>query len=390
LSLGKGKHFCFLNIQGVSIVGTLESNEQIVKMIRQEMERSAVKAIPFQQYMELCLYAPEVGYYTGTRTKVGKKGDFYTSSAIGGLLGEMLACHIVKKLTEKASDIYEIVEWGGGNGQLALQILDKLYADFPDFYQRLHFIEIERSEYHRGLLRLNLEKHADVISCWSSEQWRELGKRTHTFIFSNELLDAFPVNRVRYKDGKLYELYVGWDEANRIFYECEYLCEAIQLIDYLAKDKIVLHEGQTAEINLAADQWLSEIANWLEDGHIITIDYGDIASEIYAPYRMHGTLLCYKVHQAYDNPYIHVGEQDITAHINFSACIRSGIKGGIQEWKLQTQKDFLVQEGILELLQDDNSRDPFSPIAKRNRAIRQLLLGDQMSELFKVLQQTKK
>jgi SAM-dependent MidA family methyltransferase len=370
-------------------VGTIDSNEQLVQLIRQEMERSAGKAIPFQQYMELCLYAPEIGYYTGNRTKVGKKGDFYTSSAIGGLLGEMLACHMVKKLTEKASDIYEIVEWGGGNGQLALQILDKLRSDFPDFYKQLHFVEIERSEYHRGLQRNNLDKHIDVISFWSPEQWKERGKRTQTFIFSNELLDAFPVHRVRYKAGQLYELYVGWDETKQTFYESEYICKSIQLIDYFKKENIVLHEGQTAEINLAADQWLYEIANWLEDGHIITIDYGDTANEIYAAYRMHGTLLCYKGHQAYDNPYIHPGEQDITTHINFSACIHSGIKGGIKEWKLQTQKEFLVQEGILELLQNDTSRDPFSPIAKRNRAIRQLLLGDQMSELFKVLQQTK-
>jgi SAM-dependent MidA family methyltransferase len=371
-------------------MGTMESNEQLVKMIRQEIERSAIKAILFNEYMELCLYAPELGYYTGTRSKVGKKGDFYTSSSIGGLLGEILAGHMVKMLTENANEIYEIVEWGGGNGQLALQILDKLHADFPDFYERLHFIEIERSQYHRELQRVNLHKHLDLISFWSPEQWKEQGKRTHTYIFSNELLDAFPVHRVRYKAGEIYELYVGWEETKGGFYECEFRCENIQLLDYLEREEIELHEGQTAEINLAAAQWLYETASWLEAGHLITIDYGDNASEIYSTHRMHGTLLCYKDHQAYDNPYIHVGEQDITAHINFSACIQSGLKGGIQKWKLQTQKEFLVQEGILELLQNDHSRDPFGPIAKRNRAIRQLLLGDQMSELFKVLHQIKR
>jgi SAM-dependent MidA family methyltransferase len=371
-------------------VGTIDSNEQLIQMIRQEIEQSSVKAIPFHQYMELCLYAPQLGYYTGTRSKVGKKGDFYTSSSIGGLLGEILACHMVKKLAENKSENYEIVEWGGGNGQLAQQILDKLLSDFPEFYGRLHFIEIERSEYHRDLQRVNLHKHLDLISFWSPEQWREQGNRTDTYIFSNELLDAFPVHRVRNKTGILYELFVGWDETKHAFYECEIRCENIQLLDYLEREKIELHEGQTAEINLAADQWLAETASWLEAGHLITIDYGDIASEIYAIHRMQGTLLCYKDHQAYDNPYIHVGEQDITAHINFSACIHSGIKGGVEEWMLQTQKEFLVQEGILELLQDDHSRDPFGPVAKRNRAIRQLLLGDQMSELFKVLHQMKK
>ncbi|WP_227014021.1 class I SAM-dependent methyltransferase [Paenibacillus psychroresistens] len=368
----------------------MESNEELVQLIRREIEQSDVKAISFRQFMELCLYAPELGYYTGTRSKVGKKGDFYTSSSIGSLLGEILACHMVKKLTENTSESYEIVEWGGGNGQLAQQILHKLQVDFSEFYRRLHFIEIERSEYHRELQKVNLQQHLDVISFWSPEQWKEQGKRTDTYIFSNELLDAFPVHRVRYKADLLYELFVGWDEAKQLFYECELPCENVQLLAYLKRDNIVLHEGQTAEINLAADEWLAETANWLEAGHLITIDYGDIASEIYATHRMHGTLLCYKDHQAYDNPYIHVGEQDITAHINFSACIQSGSKAGIQESKLLTQKEFLVQEGILELLQNDNSRDPFGPVAKRNRAIRQLLLGDQMSELFKVLHLTKR
>ncbi|MEX2462441.1 MAG: SAM-dependent methyltransferase [Paenibacillaceae bacterium] len=368
---------------------TLESNAQLVQMIRQEIERSEVKAISFQQYMEFCLYAPEMGYYTGTRVKVGKKGDFYTSSAIGSIFAEILACYMVKKLTGKTSDVYEIVEWGGGDGQLAKQILDKLSSDFPDFYERLHFIEIERSEYHRELQKTSLKSHMSRVSFWTPELWKQQGKRTHTFVFSNELLDAFPVHRVRYKSGQLYEIYVGWDESKRAFCEYEFKCEASQLIDYLTAAEIELQEGQTAEINLAADQWLSEVTTWLEDGHVVTVDYGDLASEIYGSHRMNGTLLCYKNHQAYDNPYIHLGEQDITAHINFSACIASGINGGIQDWKLLTQKEFLVQEGVLELLQNDLSRDPFSPVAKRNRAIRQLLLGDQMSELFKVLIQSK-
>lgn len=367
----------------------METNEQLVKIICQEIELSEGKAIPFQQFMGLCLYAPELGYYTGTRSKIGKKGDFYTSSAIGSLLGEILACYIAKKLLEKPSDTYEIVEWGGGTGQLAKQILDKLSSDFPEFYQRLHFIEIERSDYHREQQIISLEKHLARISFWSPEEWTEQGKRTNTLLFSNELLDAFPVHRVRYKAGQLYELYVGWDEMKQVFYEREFSCTSLKLIEYLEIEQIKLSEGQTAEINLAADQWLTELAAWLEIGEIVTIDYGDIASEIYATHRINGTLLCYKDHQAYDNPYIYAGEQDITAHINFSACIRTGINGGIQEWKLLTQKEFLVQEGILGLLQDDPSRDPFGPIAKRNRAIRQLLLGDQMSELFKVLIQSK-
>src|SRR5665647_439309 len=226
---------------------TIESNKQLVQLIRQEIEQSDNGGIPFQQFMGLCLYAPELGYYTGTRSKIGKKGDFYTSSAIGGLLGEILACYMVKSLLEKPCEVYEIVEWGGGTGQLAKQILDKLSLDFPEFYQRLHFIEIERSEFHRELQKVNLERHLARVSFWSPEEWKEQGKRTDTLVFSNELLDAFPVHRVRFKAGELYELYVGWDELKQVFYEREFSCHSNQILDYLESEQIVLKEGQTAE-----------------------------------------------------------------------------------------------------------------------------------------------
>jgi SAM-dependent MidA family methyltransferase len=267
--------------------------------------------------------------------------------------------------------------------------LDKLREKHPDFYAKVHFIEIERSEFHREKQKIKLAEHLSKVSFWSPDLWKEQGKKSQTIIFSNELLDAFPVHRIRQKAGQLYELHVSWDDVKEIFYESEFTCEALPVMEYLQKEGIRLLENQMAEINLAANQWITEIAGWLEQGEIVTIDYGDVAEEIYAAHRMNGTLLCYKDHRAHDNPYIHIGEQDMTAHINFSACINAGVIGGIDKWKIQTQKEFLVQEGILELLQNDDSRDPFSPAAKRNRAIRQLLLGDQMSELFKVLQQTK-
>jgi SAM-dependent MidA family methyltransferase len=368
----------------------MKPESALVHIIRRQIDRSETKAISFQEYMELCLYAPALGYYTSTRSKVGKEGDFYTSSAVGGMLGEMLASFIVKRMSETSADAYEVIEWGGGTGQLAKQILDKLQAAFPEFYKKLRYIVIERSEHHRSLQLEMLNAHQAIVRFWPQEQWKEQGMRRHCFIFSNELLDALPVHRIRQKAGRLYELYVGWDQALNSFYEREIICASDEVLQYLEQENITLLEGQTAEINLAASHWIRELANWLEQGDIVTIDYGDVAEEIYGPHRKNGTLLCYKNHQAYDNPYIHSGEQDITAHVNFSACIRVGIEAGIEEWKLLTQKDFLVEAGILDQLQNDFSGDPFGPAARRNRAIRQLLLSDQMSELFKVLIQTKK
>jgi SAM-dependent MidA family methyltransferase len=118
---------------------------------------------------------------------------------------------------------------------------------------------------------------------------------------------------------------------------------------------------------------------------MIIIDYGAEEDELYAAHRMRGTLMCYRQHHAYDNPFIHVGEQDITSHVNFTACIDAASSAGFTGSKLQTQRDFLVEQGILEKLQAHFDLNPFGEAAKKNRAIRQLLLSDQMSELFKVL-----
>ncbi|MNC27063.1 hypothetical protein D3C75_752230 [compost metagenome] len=209
------------------------------------------------------------------------------------------------------------------------------------------------------------------------------------FILSNELLDAFPVHRLRQREGALMELHVGWDEEAASLRELELPCVNQRLFAYLRESGIQLAEGQTADISLDAPEWLGDRLKQLGNGELITIDYGDTAQELFGTHRMNGTLLCYKNHLAAENPYIYAGEQDITAHVDFSACIRAGNEAGITDWQLMTQKEFLLESGVLERLVSHDGRDPFSPAAKRNRAIRQLLLSDGMSELFKVLIQRK-
>src|SRR5205823_4596346 len=149
---------------------------------------------------------------------------------------------IVKRMLAASADVYEIVEWGGGTGQLAMRILDTLKASFPDFYKKLRYIVIERSEHHRGLQLETLEAHQAIVQFWSPEQWKEQGIRQHCFIFSNELLDAFPVHRIRQKAGCLYELYVGWDPTLSSFYECEIKCTSDEVLLYLEQENIILLE----------------------------------------------------------------------------------------------------------------------------------------------------
>ncbi|TDF96813.1 SAM-dependent methyltransferase [Paenibacillus piri] len=343
--------------------------------------------------MELCLYHPLYGYYMKNKEKVGTSGDFYTSSAIGGLFGEVLAQYIAgqAKLMGLEQPI-TLIEWGGGSGQLAQQLLDELRRSWNPVYERLTYISVETSSYHRELQAVRLASHEKRVSWRTGRQWLEEGPWNRVIVFSNELIDAFPVHRVQIKDGQPYEIFTEWDEAGGHFREKLLPLKDGSLaaaLEELRRQRIKLAEGQRLELNLAASAWIRQIAGAIRSGQLVTIDYGDRAEELYAPHRMQGTLMCYRNHLANDNPYADPGHQDITSHVDFSGLIRDGGAAGLRLAHYMTQKQFLVENGLLQKLQDTASQDPFSPAARRNRAVRQLLLSDQMSELFKVLIQKK-
>ncbi|HEY0827190.1 MAG TPA: SAM-dependent methyltransferase [Bacilli bacterium] len=365
--------------------------EPLVKYIRNKIQTSPHRAISFRDFMDCCLYHDPYGYYMNSRTKVGKEGDFYTSSAIGNIMGEILAKYMVDLFEQdpKQKKLLSIVEWGGGTGRLAGQILDELKHKFPAHYAILDYTIIEQSPFHKTLQRELLIEHESRVCFKSPDEWFESGSKEGSMILSNELLDAFPVHRLQFIHHCLHEIYVVWDEQHQAFREKLLPMENEELNQYILAQELVLREGQIYEINLAASEWIKQIGDWMKSGHVLTIDYGDVSKEIYAEHRMNGTLMCYRKHQAQDDPYQYIGVQDITAHIDFSALIAAGEQAGFTGYSLQTQKDFLIKGGILDKLQDHPSGDPFHPIAKKNRAIRQILVSDQMSELFKVLVQTR-
>jgi SAM-dependent MidA family methyltransferase len=222
------------------------------------------------------------------------------------------------------------------------------------------------------------------------DDWLGEAEGSPLLVFSNELLDAFPVHRIERKDGKLLEWYVGWDESGSCFRTVLLPLDPNgAAAAYMQRERITIREGQWIEANPAASDWIGRMGAAIEQGALITIDYGDVAEELYAAHRMRGTFLCYRNHQASDDPYACPGEQDMTSHVNFTACLRAGREAGFAADSLRTQKQFLLDEGVLELLVAHSGTDPFGPEARRNRAVRQLLLGDSMNELFKVLVQTK-
>ncbi|MFD2672338.1 class I SAM-dependent methyltransferase [Marinicrinis sediminis] len=349
--------------------------------------------IPFRDYMQTCLYHPEFGYYMKPQQKLGKTGDFYTSVSLGNLMAGCMLAHMRRMIDQYADgDVQiELVEWGGGEGKLAADMLDDLQLQDPALYARTRFVSIEYSPHHRKVQQNALQAHLNktswmTASAWTKEAEQDPGR--FRILYANECLDAFPVHRVVYEQDGWKEIHVrqredeSWEEARMPLSREElhgYLQHAV--IDR----GIIPAPGQQLEVHLDGLKALDELVKPLANGMVLLIDYGDVAEELYSEHRMNGTFMCYKDHVAFDDPYRYPGTCDMTAHVNFSSCLDVLNHAGFQTAELQTQKAYLVENGLLEQLSEHQHTDPFHPDAKRNRAIRQLLWSDQMSELFKVL-----
>jgi len=345
----------------------------------------------FAAYMELCLYHPEGGYYQKSVPKLGKEGDFYTSAHVGRAMGACVAAQLHAAARKIAPPEEEIVvcEWGGGDGRLAEAVLDELRDMYPDTYRRAVFLAVEGSPYHRELQRWRLAAHAKRIAGVvppDDEAAERLPKTAPTLLFANELLDAFPVHRVVRRGGAWRELYVERGPRAGTLVAAEGELSAERLAAWLsAHGPNAAEEGQRIEVGLAALDWIAGLGARLVRGFALFADYGDVSEELFGPHRMNGTLAAYRKHTASDDPFLAPGEQDLTAHVNFEWVAMAAEEAGFQHVAIRTQKQFLVDNGILQRLRSHDGRDPFSPAARENRAIRQLLLSDGMSELFKVL-----
>jgi SAM-dependent MidA family methyltransferase len=307
--------------------------------------------------MEEVLYHPEFGYYTSTRNPIGRQGDFYTSSDLDPIFAKLLA----RKFSQMAAALGEapenftILELGAGRGLLAREILT---------HQRFHYVILERSASMRKRQREHLQAF-DV-------EWVDgLPQALVGCVFSNEFFDALPVRRIIRRNGTLREIFVTSE-----FSELEGdLQEPLDL---------PLAEGQLADISTDARRWMARIAASLDRGYHLAIDYGYEDREFYA--RPRGTLMCYWQHQAVENPYIRIGEQDITAHVNFSDLIREGTVAGLATEEFCTQMDFLIKLGVLKELESIVPARTIEDI-QRLAALKKLILPGGMGERFKVLLQ---
>jgi SAM-dependent MidA family methyltransferase len=292
--------------------------------------------IPFHDFMEMALYYPELGYYTSDKNKIGTDGDFLTSSNYTSVFGELLAVQLEEMDNNINGEKFTVVEYGAGTGLFCNDIL-KQFEKSPRLFGRLSYCIIEKSP---SLIKKQKELLGEKVNWYNSIH--EIGP-FEGCIISNELIDNFSVHQVT-MENNLMEIYVGYDDG---FTE---ICKpaSAELINYLAELDISLPRGYRAEINLEALEWTANISAAIKKGYVITIDYGYPANQLYSASHYEGTLVCYHNHSINYSPYKHIGEQDITSHVNFSALNHWGAKHGLELNGFTSQAFFLMSLGLRE------------------------------------------
>ena len=348
--------------------------------------------LTFARFMELALYDEEHGYYmTGggravsTASPIGREGgDFFTAPCLSPVLAKCLVRQLAE-IDERLGHppVFHLVEMGPGDGTLLRDMLQECQEQGAPFLPRLACILVERSPaFHR--------RQQETLAAWKEQggkvRWVDDlqaisdGSLTGTLL-SNELVDAFPVHRVRMGEEGLQELYVTshdhalqerWGEPS-----------TPELSSFLSDLGVELPVGFTTEISLEAVKWIKQVARLLDRGVVITIDYGHTAQDYFAPERKNGTLMGYYRHTVSTNPYARVGEQDLTAHVNFSSLAHTGERVGLTTTGFTNLQHFLMSLGIDELVR---GCDQESTVVQ---AAAQLLRPHGMGTTFKILVQHK-
>ncbi len=330
--------------------------------------------IGFDEFMDLALYHSTLGYYQSDLEKFGEKGDFITAPETSDLFGFCLA----RQCTQVLNGTNDILEFGAGSGVLATQILFEL-GKLNSLPKKYYILELSGKLKHRQAQTINktLPELMDRV-IWLDE----LPKDFSGVVIANEVLDAMPAKRLIYKNNQFYELGVDY-HGNKF-------CWKIFDLPY-QNDKTLLPnhvtEDYKTEINLRATTWIDSLYNATNEALVLLIDYGMSRDEYFHLQRLDGTLRCYYQHKASENPFVNVGEQDITTSVNFSDIADQASVSGFKVSGYATQALFLISLGIDDFLLEQPDADKRLNLAQQ---VKQLVLPSAMGESFKVLALSKK
>ncbi len=344
----------------------------IVTIITKQIH--AQQRIPFAVYMDLALYQPNCGYYTTKSSILGPDGDFITSPHLGHDFGELLAVQFADMWHALGQpNPFHLVEMGAGQGLIAADVLAYLQQDHPDCYATLDYIIIEKSPALRAIQQ----------ECLTQVSWTTLDdlQPITGCLFSNELVDAFPVHIIEKHDNQLQEVYITTkDNTLQEILGPLSTEKIIQYFDLIDIDLLTdaYPDGYRTEVNLAALDWLDTVASLIDRGFLLTIDYGHTAQRYYSPARHKGTLKCYYQHRHHNDPYTNIGQQDLTAHVDFTALQRYGDKAGLTPLGFTQQGLFLMALGLGDRIANLTQSippgpDSFNQLIQRRQALHQLM-----------------
>lgn len=327
------------------------SKTTLLDHIHQKIVESGGK-IPFSTYMQLALYTPGLGYYTGGAQKFGCEGDFVTAPELSPIFGKCLA--------KALRPFNTLLEFGAGSGILAKTLLDT-----NQNIEKYWILEISSELQHRQ--QETLKNHLDKVT-WLTE----LPLSFSGAIIANEVIDAFPATKFLYKDNHVYEYYVN--EKLEWVLEKPHdprITEFVKSLD--------LPSPYTSEMHLWLKPWIKSLSDTLNSGLMLIFDYGFPRHEFYHPDRREGTLMCHYRHQAHTNPFAHPGIEDITAHVDFTAIAEAAVESNLEVAGYTSQAAFLLDCGLTDFIENDND----------TLATKILTHPSEMGELFKVIGLTK-
>jgi SAM-dependent MidA family methyltransferase len=367
-----------------------EISNPLIALLIERITASPQQRLTFAEYMDLVLYHPQHGYYT-SQVAIGSKGDFFTSSSLGKDFGELLAEQFIETWQILGQPKpFTLVEMGAGTGRFTADVLTYLAQEYPSILNSLQYLIIERSPGLIAQQKAFLAPFSDINIAWKT--WHEIAPLSLVgCLFSNELVDAFPVRRIALENECLKEIYVTY--RDRQFIEVTDEVSTSQIADYFNLVGITIpskeYPDYQSEVNLAALEWLDTIASKLQRGYLFTIDYGYSAQKYYHPQRYSGTLQCYYQHRRHNNPYINIGKQDLSAHVDFTALERQGERNQLIKLGFTQQGMFLMALGLGDRLSELSSgKYNISEILKRRDALHQLIDPTGLGG-FGVLVQTK-
>jgi SAM-dependent MidA family methyltransferase len=336
--------------------------------------------IPFSRYMELALYAPDLGYYSGGATKLGKDGDFTTAPEMSALFGATLATLAGKLFAQTTA---QVMEFGAGTGKLAKDFLTECQLSGIAI-ERYFIVELS------GELRARQE---DLLKDFPQVVWlQQMPAAFSGIVLGNEVLDAMPVDLVRKTADGWCEIGVALaddNDAAPLQYR-ERACDAEKCAQIPDADELPV--GYLTEVHAVASGFMHSLAQMLNAGRAasgkgsaaILIDYGFPAHEYYHPQRSQGSLMCHYRHHAHPDPFYLPGLQDITAHVDFTAMARAALEENLSVLSYTSQAGFLLESGIADLLSRTSPEEVMAYLPQAN-ALQKLISPAEMGELFKVL-----